>query len=426
MRCICVRVFSSLLCRSFICRGMFSSCCCWLVILPARGYVGSWWILYSEIVNLLFLNYQYCLDNQKRMRIAFIINHLGLTGVNNVVCDLVSVLVGHGHACTVFWLKDSEHPIALGCEVQKLVSKKQLADYDLIHIHGLGPMLWLARHGKVVNGVGKRIPIITTLHCYCFQDFTDLYGRVKGVLLSILYIALARRFDKVVCLSKSMMSYYGRWIPRRRLSYVYNTRMLPSVLPPVEEDVRERVFAFKGNSTLIGMNGALIYRKGVDLMLRAIAELNHEGHNFRLALAGEGKERQTFERMAEEQGLADRVLFLGMVKDAWRLLPLYNIFALPSRSEGFPLALLEAGALGVESVVSDLPIVKECFVNHRDVEMFRLSDGAEGLKCALLRAAGSPQAKEGIAKTFQEKYSPEVFYHRYIEVYSSVLEQRKV
>ena len=351
------------------------------------------------------------------MRIAFIINHLGLTGVNNVVCDLVTVLAGHGHSCTVFWLKDCECPIRFDCETQKLTSKQQLSEYDIIHAHGLGPMAWLVRHGKVTNSAGERIPLVTTLHCYCFQDFTDLYGRLKGFLLGVLYIALARRFDKVVCLSKSMMSYYSRWIPRHKLTFVYNTRILPRVLPSIEEYLRTRLLAFKGNSTLVGMNGALIYRKGVDLMLGAIAELSHEGKDFRLVLAGDGKERLTFERMAREKGIADRVLFLGMVKDAWRLLPLYDVFALPSRSEGFPLALLEAGAVGIETVVSDLPIVKECFVNHHDVEMFKLTDGADGLKRALLYASASGKEKENIKKTFNSKYSPEKFYEAYLKVY---------
>ncbi|MFW5515058.1 MAG: glycosyltransferase family 4 protein [Prevotella sp.] len=298
-----------------------------------------------------------------------------------------------------------------------MTSKQQLSEYDIIHAHSLGPMAWLVRHGKVVNGVGKRIPLVTTLHCYCFQDFTDLYGHLKGFLLGVLYITLARRFDKVVCLSKSMMSYYSRWIPRHRLTFVYNTRIMPRVLPPIEEYLRTRLLAFKGNSTLVGMNGALIYRKGVDLMLGAIAELSHEGKDFRLVLAGDGKERLTFERMAKEKGIFDRVLFLGMVKDAWRLLPMYDVFALPSRSEGFPLALLEAGAVGIETVVSDLPIVKECFVNHHDVEMFKLTDGADGLKRALLYASASGKEKENIKKSFNSKYSPEKFYEAYLKVY---------
>lgn len=355
------------------------------------------------------------------MRIAFIINHLGLTGVNNVVRDLVTVFVSHGHECEVFWLKENESPIRFDCKTMKLANPKQLCEYDLVHAHGLGPMMWLACHGRGIKRDGHRIPMITTLHCYCFQDFSDLYGHIKGTMMGLLFVFLAKRFDKIVCLSQAMSNYYARWIPRRRLSFVYNTRILPIPLPSVDDSVNENIHAFKGNGILVGMNGTLIFRKGVDLMLEAIASLADDGHDFRLVLAGEGKDRQTFERMAEEKGIADRVLFLGMIKDAWRLLPLYDIFALPSRSEGFPLALLEAGAVGVESVVSDLPIVKECFVNHHDVEMFCLADGADGLKNALLRASRSPIAKNHIIDTFHNKYSPDNFYRGYYNIYKEIL-----
>jgi glycosyltransferase involved in cell wall biosynthesis len=355
------------------------------------------------------------------MRIAYIINHLGATGVNNVVRDLVSVFGGHGHECTVFWLKDCEQPMRFEAETQKLVGKEQLADYDLIHAHGLGPMLWLVRNGRVVNGAGKRIPTVTTLHCHCFQDLPDLYGRKKGTLMGVLFILLARRFDKVVCLSKSMMDYYRRWIPRRRLSFVYNTRVLPNPLPPVGQDMRDDILAFKEKSILVGMNGVLIHRKGVDIMLEALEKLIDEGHDFRLVIAGDGPDGYKFVDMMWDKCLGDRVFFLGNVEDAWRLLPLYDIFALPSRSEGFSLALLEACSVGVKSVVSDLPIFKECFVDHQDVEMFRLADGAEGLKEALLRAAQSHATKEQIMNTFNSKFSPDIFYRGYLNVYNEIL-----
>lgn len=355
------------------------------------------------------------------MRIALIINHLGLTGVNNVVRDLVTMFVSHGHECGVFWLKDYEQPINFDCPTKKLVNVEQLCKYDLIHAHGLGPMLWMTLHGQGAKHDGRRIPAVTTLHCYCFQDLPDLYGRVKGNMMGLLYLFLAKKFDKVVCLSRAMEDYYAKWISRSKISYVYNTRILPQPLPPVEQSMKDALLTFKGSSTLIGMNGVLIFRKGVDLIMDALAALIHEGYNFRLVLAGEGKDRQTFEHMAQQSGVSDRVLFLGSVKDAWRLLPLYDIFALPSRSEGFPLALLEACAVGKESVVSDLPIIKEGFVNHQDLEIFCLADGADSLKETLIRASQSPIDKEHIINTFNSKYSPDIFYQGYYNIYKEIL-----
>lgn len=353
------------------------------------------------------------------MKIAFIINHLGQTGVNVVVRDLVTVFTEHGDECCVFWLKPCEKAMSYGCQTERLVDGGQLKGYDVVHAHGLGPMLWVYMHGTPTGALR-----VTTLHCYCFQDFTDLYGRVKGTVMGLLFLFLARKFDRIVCLSKDMMSYYRRWLPMRRLSFVYNTRILPDSDDPVwtTDEVVERVRTFRGSSTLIGMNGVLIFRKGVDLMIGALRELVVGGHDVRLVLAGDGKERGTFEAMVREAGLEDRVLMLGMVKDAWRLLPEYDIFALPSRSEGFPLALLEAAAMGKKTVVSDLPIVRECFHDHRDVEMFSLADGSQGLAEALLRVGGNEKLGEELKKTFFSEYAPVVFYRRYAAVYKKTVE----
>lgn len=351
------------------------------------------------------------------MRIAFIISHLGQTGVNVVVRDLVTVFTEHGDECRVFWLKECGKAMSYGCQTERLVDGGQLKGYDVVHAHGLGPMLWVWRHGTPEHALR-----VTTLHCYCFQDFTDLYGRVKGTVMGLLFLFLARKFDRIVCLSKDMMSYYRRWLPMRRLSFVYNTRILPDSDDPVwtADEVVERVRTFRGSSTLIGMNGVLIFRKGVDLMIGALRELVAGGHDVRLVLAGDGKERGTFEAMVRDAGLEERVLFLGMVKDAWRLLPEYDVFALPSRSEGFPLALLEAAAMGKKTVVSDLPIVRECFKNHEDVEMFRLTDGSHGLAEAILRAMDDENIGIDIQKAFNEHYAPDVFYRGYKNIFSLV------
>jgi thymidylate synthase len=58
---------------------------------------------------------------------------------------------------------------------------------------------------------------------------------------------------------------------------------------------------------------------------------------FKLIIMGDGKERARFEQMTHELGIDERVLFAGMQKDAFRFLPYYDIYAMPSRSEGFPL-----------------------------------------------------------------------------------------
>ena len=253
---------------------------------------------------------------------------------------------------------------------------------------------------------------VVTLHCYCFQDFTDLYGRLKAYPMCWLYLASTACFDHVVCLSKDMMRYYGRYVKRKPLSFVYNTRIVTSQQPDIA--LSRAIRAYKQDGILIGMNGVLIGRKGVDLMIQAMSLLPSR---YKLVLIGDGPEREAYEKEVMRLGLATRVRFLGTQPDAARYLPLYDIFALPSRSEGFPLALLEAASMGVNTVVSDLPIVSECFDANRELTLFHIADGPQGLATAILQAKQHGDRGARLKLRFGSDYAPERFYDNYMKIY---------
>lgn len=372
------------------------------------------------------------------MRIAHIINHLGVSGVNQVVADLVSVFNAHGHECVIYYLKACDSPASYPCPVVPLSGSASLPEhFDVIHAHGVGPMLYVMRHRRALakrNGNQGRSLFVTTLHCYCFQDLPSLYGWAKGGLMALAYLASTLWQDRVVCLSQDMMRYYSRWINHRKLRYVYNTRLLPSkqnvVFNPGDAALVDQLKSWHAQGhTVIGMNGVLIYRKGVDLMLRALRLLNQEGHRFRLVLVGDGQDRGDFEKLCHSLGLNDEVLFAGHRKDAYRFLPYYDILALPSHSEGFPLSLLEAAVYQKKVVVSELPIVKECFgyraprasAGREEVAAFKIDTDQDATILRLAEAVRRAVADESIGprlrQRFDKGYSPEVFYHNYECVY---------
>lgn len=103
--------------------------------------------------------------------------------------------------------------------------------------------------------------------------------------------------------------------------------------------------------------GALIPRKGQELLIRALADLP----GVTLLLAGQGEERGAYERLAESLGVADRVGFLGAV--AHDQLPAYyaaaDVMALPSASEGLANAWVEALASGTPVVTADVGGARE-------------------------------------------------------------------
>ncbi len=107
---------------------------------------------------------------------------------------------------------------------------------------------------------------------------------------------------------------------------------------------------------LVGSMGRMVRVKGHDILIAALPFLEPDIH---LAFAGDGEERGNLETQARALGVADRVHFLGQQDMPERVYPAFDVFCLPSRSEGFPRALIEAQACNVPVVASDVGGVRE-------------------------------------------------------------------
>ena len=114
----------------------------------------------------------------------------------------------------------------------------------------------------------------------------------------------------------------------------------------------------------------LVPQKGLDVLIGAFALLPEPIRSgWRLTLVGVGPERAALEGLVDRSGLRSVVSFEGFRSDPGLFMQRASIFALPSRFEGMPNALLEAMATGLPSVVSD--------ASPGPLEMVR--DGHQGL-----------------------------------------------
>jgi glycosyltransferase involved in cell wall biosynthesis len=95
--------------------------------------------------------------------------------------------------------------------------------------------------------------------------------------------------------------------------------------------------------------------KRLDVLVEAVAPLP----GLTLALVGDGPESARLRALTARHALGARVLFAGEVEGAARLLPAFDVYATASRKEGMPLAVLEAMALGLPVVASDIPAHRE-------------------------------------------------------------------
>ena len=118
---------------------------------------------------------------------------------------------------------------------------------------------------------------------------------------------------------------------------------------------------------LIGAIGRLVPIKGHIYLVRAFAAIASRHPDVHLAIIGEGREEDRLREAVEQHGLADRVHLLGWRTRAKRYIRAFDLWTMPSLSEGLPLALLEGMCGQLPIIATNIP------------QMRLLIEGAGGL-----------------------------------------------
>ena len=171
-----------------------------------------------------------------------------------------------------------------------------------------------------------------------------------------------RRADVVTANTEGVLEALQAMGDWRRLELLPNplpAGVLHEDVEPVQESLQEILAVAR-----------LVPQKGLDLLIRAFASLDPSLRaGWRVTLVGDGPERDRLQRLAQDLAVGECVVFEGFRSDPFSFMQRASIFALPSRFEGMPNALLEAMAAGLPAVVSD--------ASPGPLEMVR--DGVHGL-----------------------------------------------
>ncbi|MDZ7588615.1 MAG: glycosyltransferase family 4 protein [Parasphingorhabdus sp.] len=142
-------------------------------------------------------------------------------------------------------------------------------------------------------------------------------------------------------------------------------------------------FQKRDGEIVVGTVAGLRAVKNLPLLVRACAAA---GDNVRLIIAGEGPERDAILAQAKDCGIADRLLMPGFLADPARYIGLFDIFALSSDSEQYPIALIEAMAAGLPVVATDVGDVRS-MVSQRNGEFIAPVRDERALTLALQKLA---------------------------------------
>jgi glycosyltransferase involved in cell wall biosynthesis len=139
-------------------------------------------------------------------------------------------------------------------------------------------------------------------------------------------------------------------------------------------------------------------RKGLDVLLRALAEVAAHGVSFRACLIGPGRLLETHRQLATELGLADRVTIPGRVEDVGRYFVAADVFVLPSLAEASgSVSVLEALQAGTPVIASACDGIPEDLADGSDALLVPPGD-VQALALALRRLLTDPSLRARLAE----------------------------
>lgn len=178
---------------------------------------------------------------------------------------------------------------------------------------------------------------------------------------------------------------------------------------------------------VVGCIGRLVPVKGHALLLLAFTQIVDRYPDVLIAIIGDGRSRSELESIIAEHGLQQNILLLGAHNDALRYVRAFDVFAMPSYSEGLPLALLEALAgerpvIGSD-ILSMLPILQGC-----GGSVFRAGDAGDlALKLSALLDTDMESLRDRGRVGYEylrQSHAVDDFRGSYLELLAAMLDER--
>jgi len=226
---------------------------------------------------------------------------------------------------------------------------------------------------------------------------------------------LTRLFcDAVIVNSSTGAKAYQAHAPRRQKIFAVRNAVSQEFIARSEARAElEQQYHLPQDAFWIGSIGRADPLKRFDLLLSILPALKAKQSSVHLVLIGDGPELPRLREQAESSGLTSSVTFTGELPDAGRYLKAFDLFCLPSTSEGMPNVILEAAAAGLPIVTWDLPFYQEILENGKTGLLVEAGN-EEKLEEAVTRLIESPQLRAQLGVEAQARILREFSLERYI------------
>ncbi len=369
--------------------------------------------------------------SESKLNVMFLTVELRPAGAERIVYHLAKGVKDAGGTATVVSIKPAAGAVA-----------QWLADEDIkVFDLGVTSRFDLGADNRLREIIARRHPNVLNTHMF----HANVLGRAAARkidrlgVVSTLHVVERRwrpwrnwlerrdagRADAIVCVSQAVRRFAaGKMaLPQDKLRVILNgidlSRLEPTAL---RSDVLIRL-GVDPQAPIVGFIGRLDRQKGADVLIRAAARFAPLAGGLRVLMVGSGPAEARLKRLVKETNQERRFAWAGHREDIGNLLQCMDVFAFPSRWEGFGLSLAEAMMAGLPVVASHVDSVPE--IVDDGVTAFTVPpDDEEKLANAILIFLQDPGRAKAIGQaakeTCRKRFDLATMVNGYIELFESV------
>ncbi len=325
------------------------------------------------------------LKTRSQLRILHVVDSLEFGGLERVVTDLAIAQSRRGDNVSVFSinettgfsneLRDAAISVHIGAkktswdlDVLKQLRRCASGDsVDVVHTHNFVPNYYAA---ACLFGARRKPVQVSTCH--------DMGARLSNRKLRWLYRWSLARTARVAMVGRQVHDRYvqsGFVAPGRASTVLNGIPVARFAGSATRRNAARQALGLAPDTPVIGCVGRLVALKNHRLLLDVLPALLRAEPALRLVIVGDGELDRSLRAQAQSLELNDRVLFAGQRANVADLLPAFDIFAMPSLTEGLSIALLEACATGLAVVATAVGGNPEIIHHERTGLLVPAADG---------------------------------------------------
>lgn len=268
-------------------------------------------------------------------------------------------------------------------QIRRLIERERI---DIIHTHEVRSDIIGLIVGKLSG-----IPVVTTLHGW-------IENGLKGKLFTRFDKTILRFFDHVICVSEKMKKQVLKCGVRKdKVTVLYNALVIENYRRNGADRGFRRELNIGDNTLLIGNIGRLSPEKGQADFIRAASLVLKECKDVRFVLIGKGDDEPHLIELVKNLGIEKEIIFLGYRSDMFNIYNSLDLVVQSSRTEGMPNVILEALAMELPVIATDVGGTGEV-VKHAFTGILTKPGIHEELVCGILQFVKKRDAFKQMAR----------------------------